>query len=265
MLVYGYPDCEIPSLLDGQSISAREKEHGNPRYFYLDNSPTIGVENDTIGATVNLTGKFYDARGSLISYSLNQHDFALPVNVDPCIWNGIPPLYFYCPLDVFTFDQQGNYTTTLLSRNSGVNNIRYLYWGYAPVGYSSFEPLPCENFSFFLEPGGTILQDIHLTDSSFLVGIEDPPASHKQEISIICAPNPVSQSGTFFITSDNPVENTVIIIHSNNGALVLRLPVPQLNKSRVTFTREQLGAPGLYFFTLLQNNKPINSGEIICL
>ena len=104
MLVYGYPNCEIPSLLDGQSISAREKVHGNPQYFYIDNSPTIGVENDTIGATVQLTGKFYDTRGSLISYSLNQYNFTLPVNADPCVW-GYPPQYFFCPLNVFTFNQ----------------------------------------------------------------------------------------------------------------------------------------------------------------
>ena len=127
------------------------------------------------------------------------------------------------------------------------------------------EPLPCENFSFFMEPGGTVLQDIHLSDSSFLVGIINPPENHKQEISIICAPNPVSQSGAFFITSDKPVMNAEIIIRSTNGSTVLRLPVPQLNKTRITFTHEQLAAPGLYFFTLIQNNKPIKSGEIICL
>jgi hypothetical protein len=263
LLVFGYTDCEIPSLLDGQSICAREKEHGNPRYFYLDNSPTIGFENDTIGATVTLKGKFYDTNGNLISFSLNQYNFTLPVNVDPCIW-GYPPQTFLCPLDVFTFDQQGNFSTTLLSRNTGVNNIRYLYWGYAPLGYCTMEPLPCENFSFFLEPGVTMFQDIHLADSSFLVGIKDPSADNKQNISIICAPNPVSQSGTFFITSEKPVENAEIIIRSANGSRLLTLPVPQLNKSSVKFTREQLGASGLCFFTLLQNNKPIKSGEIIC-
>jgi hypothetical protein len=262
-LVFGYPDCEIPSLLDGQSICAREREHGNPRYFYLDNSPTIGLENDTIGATITLMGKFYDTRGSLISYSLNQYDFAPPVNVDPCIW-GYPSQTFLCPLDVFTFDQQGNFSTTLLSRNTGVNNIRYLYWGYAPVGYCTMEPLPCEDFSFFLEPGGMMLQDIHLTDSSFLVGIKNPPPDNNQDISIICAPNPVTQCGTFFISADKPVENAEIIIRSTNGARVLRLTVPQLSKSSITFTREQLGASGLCFFTLVQNNKPIKSGEIIC-
>jgi hypothetical protein len=263
MLVFGYSDCEIPALLEGKSICAWEKEHGNPRYFYLDNSPTIGSENDTIGATVNLSGKFYDCRGSLVSFAPDQHDFALPVNVDPCTW-GVPPLSFYCPLDVFVFDQQGYYSTNLLSRNTSVNNICYLYWGYAPIGYSNSETLPCDNFSFFLEPGELKLQDIHLTDSSFLVGIKDPPGYHKQEISIICAPNPVSQYGAFYINSEKAVENAEIIIHSNNGSMVLTLPVPRINKSIVSFSREQLGISGLYFYTLLQDNKPLKSGEIIC-
>jgi hypothetical protein len=263
MLIFGFSGCEIPALLDGQSICTWEKEHGNPRYFYLDNSPTIGIENDTIGATVNLTGKFYDSRDHLISYALNQYDFALPVNVDPCTW-GFPPQSFFCTLDIFTFDQQGNYSTTLLSRNTSVSNISYLYWGYAPVGYSNSETLACENFGFFLEPGGKILQDIHLTDSSFLVGLKGPRENHMQDISIICVPNPVSQSGEFFIKSDHTIENAEIIIQSTNGSVVLRLPVTQINKSSITFSRQQLGSPGLYFFTLLQNNKHIKSGEIIC-
>jgi hypothetical protein len=263
MLIFGYSDCEIPALLDGQSICAWEKEHGNPRYFYLDNSPTIGSENDTIGATVTLTGKFYDCRGSLISFAPDQHDFALPVNVDPCTW-GVPPQSFFCPLDVFVFNQQGDYSTSLLSRKTSVSKIWYLYWGYAPIGYYTSEPLQCQNFSFFLEPGGIRQQNIHLTDSSFLVGINDLPVSKNQEISIICAPNPVSHSGAFFITSEKTVENAEIIIHSSNGSVVLRLPVPENRKSMISFSREQLGIPGLYLFTLVQNNKPITSGEIIC-
>jgi hypothetical protein len=263
-LVFGYSGCEIPALLDGQSICTWEKVHGNPHYFYLDNSPTIGMENDTIGATVNLAGKFYDSRDSLISYTLNQYDFALPVNVDPCNW-GVPLQPFFCTLDIFNFDQQGNYSTTLLSRNTSISNISYLYWGYAPIGYSDSATLACENFWFFQEPGGTMLQDIHLTDSSFLVGLKRPRENHKQDISIICVPNPVSQSGDFFIKSDNAIENAEIIIQSTNGSMVMRLPVTQINKSRITFSREQLGVPGLYFFTLLQNGKPIKSGEIICL
>ena len=261
MLVYGYPTCEIPILLVGQSICAREKEHGNPQYFYLDNSPTPGAENDTIGATIHLTGKFYDARGHLISYTLNQHNFALPINVDPNMWGF---QLFYSPMDVFTFDSEGNFTTTLLSRNSSFNKISYLYGTHTSYGYSINQLLPCAGFSFFTGPGETMLHDIQLSDSSFLVGIKNPQETARQDISVICAPNPVSQSGAFLITADKPVENGAIIIHSASGSIMLKLPVPHLSNSMISFTREQLGAPGLCFFTLLQNGKPIKSGDIIC-
>ena len=263
MLVFGYTNCEIPVLLDGQSICAREKEHGNPRYFYLDNSPTIGIENDTIGATITLTGNFYDIRNILIDYTPNQHGFALQVNADPCM-GGYPPQSYFCLLDWFTFNQQGQYSTSLLSRNGKVDNISYLYWNGSPYGYSSEELLPCEHFSFFLEPGGSITHDIHLTDSSFLVGTHEIPANLNQKISVICAPNPVSETGTFFISSSEPLENAALVIHSANGSKVLTLPVPPLSKSMITFTHEQLGAPGLYIFTLLQNSKPVKTGEILC-
>jgi hypothetical protein len=60
------------------------------------------------------------------------------------------------------------------------------------------------------------------------------------------------------------VEEAEIVIHSSNGICLMRLHVPAECKSRIPFTRDQMDAPGLYFFTLLQNNRPIQSGEIIC-
>jgi hypothetical protein len=109
-----------------------------------------------------------------------------------------------------------------------------------------------------------VSHDIHLADSSFLVGIQEPQRINKKEITLICAPNPVSQSGTFFITAAEPVRHGEIVIHSASGSMVCRLPVPELTKSSVTFSRDRLGAAGLYFYTLLQNGNVVQSGEIIC-
>lgn len=261
MLVYGYPGCEIPTVLAGQSISARERDPGNPRYFYLDNSPTIGLQNDTTGATSILTGKFYDVRGDLISAALYQQGFALPANVEPDYW-GLQ--VFYAPLAEFAFDAQGNYSTTFLSRNTVTSGINYLHGDYSPYGYSISELLPCEEFTFFVEPGSVMSHDIHLADSTFLVGIQDPQDTRKKDISIICAPNPVSQSGTFFITADEPVEDAEIVIYSAGSSVVCRLAVPQANKCSITFSRDRLGAAGLYFYSLVQHGKRTRTGEIIC-
>jgi hypothetical protein len=261
MLVFGYPGCEIPTLIQGQSISAREVEIGNPRYFYLDNSPTLGAQNDTIGATAHISGKFYDVRDNLISYTLNDHNFALPVNVDQLNWGF---LLFYSPLDVFSFDAQGNYSTIMLSRNNVITDISYLS-GVTPYGYSKNQLLPCNPFNFFMEPGESALHDIHLADSTFLVGLNDEPTMRDADISIICAPNPVSRTGSFFISAKEPLENTEIIVRSGNGSVLLTLPVPHETKCRIEFDRHRLGAPGLCFFTLLQSGKAIKSGEIICL
>jgi hypothetical protein len=223
----------------------------------------LGSENDTIDATVNLTGNFYDIRDSLIYYTLYHYDFALPINVQ--IVTPGPHDYYY-PLDIFSFDQDGKYSTNLLARNTYVNKIDYLFVGNAPEGlYSNNEILSCEDFSFFKEPGETMLQDIHLTDWFFLVGTNDFAAKTEQDISILCAPNPVTGSGKFMITSENPLEKAEILVCSSNGTVILKMEVPNSVKSIISFNRDGLGMPGLYFFTLLQNNQPVKSGEFICL
>jgi hypothetical protein len=258
-LTYGNPENEIPHLNQGQSICTREHEWANPLYYYLDNSPTLGVSNDTIGATVNVIGKFYDCTGTLITQPPTNVEFVLPVNLES-VWRYGEKYYF--PLFLFAFDAQGNYCTKILSRYVGVTKINY-WTPSVYAGLGNCEDLACETFSFFMNPGIVYFTDIHLTDSTFLVGTSHKK-KNKETLEIICAPNPVVTDGSFYFTANIPADNTEIIIFSLTGQQCMKVKIPPEKQGTIGFRKEQLGSDGLYIYSVIRNGKKIHSGYIIC-
>jgi hypothetical protein len=258
-LVYGYPGCEIPLRLSGQSICSRENADQMALYFYLDNSPTPGQPNDTIGATFTLRGHFYDCRGLLISsnpWVLYGNDyFTVPVDVEPYEYMSSTLVNL---LDMFHFDNNGFYSVLMLARNGNTSSMSRIHnsWGYA-----NSSSLPCLPFSVNSQPGATIAQDIHLSDSSFLVGVN--PVS-ENGFRILISPNPVTANGTFFFEADRPLKDAEVQIYTATGQMKLRLPVPDSEKGTIGFTKDQLGAAGIYPYTVVSGGKKIASGEILC-
>ncbi len=263
-LVFGYANCEIPMLAAGQSICAREKNYGDPLYFYLDNSPTIGFENDTIGATATIHGRFFDCRDSVITYALNDYSFALNFNIEEVVNSLVPPYNFYYPLSDFTFDPQGFYSTHVLSRNSTVHSVGNLWWDASPYGAVSCMYLHCTPFPFNLEPGQALEQDIHLTDSSFLVGYSKTPSPPNADLTIVCAPNPVITSTRLFITSGNSLKNLELKIFDIQGKTLKTILLPDGRKTSVSISKEELGVTGTYVYTVFEKNRKVKSGYIIC-
>jgi hypothetical protein len=266
-LVFGYPTCEIPVLTPGQSICARERNYGNPEYFYLDNSPTIGFENDTTGASATIHGHFYDCRDSLITYSLNNFSFALWPNVES-IPNphplGVPPTFWVTLYD-FSFDEQGFFTSHVLARNSSEYNVFYLWWSeWNPYGADGGHDLSCLPFTYDLEPGQTQQQDIHLTDTTFLVGIPAIQPSSTSDVRIVCAPNPLKTSTSLFISSNHILKNPHLRIIDNVGKVLKEFKLPDGANTTLRISKEEIGSAGMFIYSLLENNKPVCSGYLIC-
>jgi len=263
-LVYGYPNCGIPVLNSGQSICMREHMHGFPLYFYLDNVPSLGMENDTTGATATIHGRFYDFRDSLINYSLDDRSFALYPNIEAQTYND-DPWCLYFPLSVFTFDGQGYYTTHVLARDTAINKIGNQDGsGYYYGSWSHFTNLSCTQFSYNLEPGQTLEQDIHLNDSSFYVGVSKIPPSFTEDLTVVCAPNPVITSTRIFFTSEHSLKGLELKLFDVTGRTIKGIQLPDEQQASIAISKTELGNSGTYIYTVFEQNRILKSGYIIC-
>jgi len=259
-LIYGYTGCEIPLIGAGQSVSVRERTCGEPLYFYLDDSPTIGAANDTTGATISVFGYLYDYRDSLVTGTPDQYAFAFPVNVEP---NWVTGYTYHLPLFAFTFDSLGNYHTRLLSRSTLIHDLKYLFFAYCPYGAPYYRVVDCVDTSFFMQPGNVLQWNIHLTDTSFIVVIPTDPVKPPLVLSVVCSPNPVNDRGTFFISSETPAEEAQILIYNLQGKLCRKFDILPCLKSRVDFTKDQLGGAGMYIFSVMEKGQKVGSGQIL--
>lgn len=263
-LIFGYPESVIPFLAPNQSICAWEITFGYPVCFYKDNSPTMGYQNDTTGATATLHGMFYDYLNRLIMVNMYQYDFSISNNVTSYYYELYQTSYFVS-LAEFNFDISGSYTTQVLSGNRNVSLVDHLYNGGCPYGYPYMQALSCESFGFNLEPGQVMEQNILLTDSSFNVGLKEMIPALSTNLSLVCAPNPFSEFVDFYLSSAQSISNTEIQIFNVKGQLVKTIHVDNNTlawSGRVT--KGDLGSSGIYFYLLIEEGKKIKSGQIIC-
>jgi hypothetical protein len=263
-LVFGYPSSEIPVLFPGQSICTWEVEYGYPVCFYKDNSPTPGFPNDTTGATATLRGTFYDYLDQVISQPMYQCDFSISNNVTSYYFE-LYETSFFVSLDVFDFANSGNYSTHVLAGNRTVNIIDNFYENNCPYGYPSLRSLTCESFQFNLEPGQTMDQSIHLTDQTYIVGVDKLPPFSEDNFTVVCAPNPFSSFVDFFLSSSGTIADAEIQLFDTGGHMIKTIEVESGVPSWTgRVSREELGKPGIYLYSVIEKGKRIKSGQIIC-
>ncbi|MFZ4707546.1 MAG: hypothetical protein ACOYMF_16220 [Bacteroidales bacterium] len=261
-LAFGYPGSPIPVLFAGQSVCTWEITYGYPLCFYKDNSPTIGFPNDTVGATATLHGMLYDYQNHLITSPVYYYCFSLSNNVTSYV---LLENTYYITQSVFGFDNSGYYTTQVFSGNRSVNIIDNLFSGGCPYGFPSLHPLSCESFQLNSEPGQTLEQDIHLTDTAYLVCIKESPFASATNLNVVCAPNPFSSFMDFYLSSSKAIVNTEIQLFNMQGLFIKSIPVNGNSMSwsgRVT--KEELGKAGIYSYAVNENGRKIKSGQIIC-
>lgn len=236
--ISGYPDeisygFSIP-LKRGQSICLNSLGYGD----YIDDSPTIGLPNDTIDATGILYGKLFDKNDKLIQSGSFQIEIDLPT---------------------LNFDSEGNFSLPLLS------NSYYCKW-LNNKDSAKIHDHTCyyftDTFSFIIEPHFSVRHDIHLKDYEVTTNIENLTAN--QFIDIIIAPNPIHKNALFYINiSDNlNINNGKLSFYNINGRLIKQIDLPNSHKiiQDISFANLPIGS---YIYKLTLNNKYYKTGQII--
>jgi len=179
-LIFG--NCEgavIQAPKIGQSIALCNY------FFVIDNSPTIGYENDNNGVFATMNGVVYDKN-------------LLPV----------ANRKFRVDID-FETDANGNYSTLVYARQSHFTSI---YYGY-------YRPIPIDDIIFEVYPDSTIERDIYLLDTL------QPSISEvekKDNFPIRFFPNPLHVFGKLHYEIDLPIlsGNMSLNIFSMEGKLL---------------------------------------------
>ena len=159
-LAYGnYPGATLDCAEYGSSYASI-----NIDYFFayaIDNSPTLGIENDTSGAVSNFSGKIYDPNGNLITTGtliFGPEDLRYPIYAGGSFNGPIFAHRYYCDSIIIRSSSQP-YTYTLYTID--------------PVEF-------CET------PGSLIYEEIICT------AIVDITDYYEEKVRVIVSPNPFS-------------------------------------------------------------------------
>lgn len=263
-LDFGFPNCFIPVLNPGQSICCVFDPDGYPKdYFYKDDSPTIGEPNDYEGATAYLQGKMYDVNGQLMTSLPESVSICLSQNLnwwEATYWFGIN----YYDMLGFSLDDEGNYSSGILAHQSEITKLRHQIGPWGGFGILSIYPVLCETIEFNLEPGSVLDVDLHLADSTFLVGISEPVKSFLPEISVVIAPNPFSDFTRLFLESDENLSGVAVHIYDATGRIMKSFVLPQGEKAMLTVSKSDLGSPGIYSYAVQRESNILKSGKLVC-
>ena len=233
-LVFGnYPDSYFDYLPDDYSI-ARIGYH----IFTKDKSPTIGIENDTVGTCGTLSGFIYDKNNNLVTSG----NFILD-----------NPVYF---------DPVGIYTTSVFSRKVIFNRITN---NYEP---GHFQGVRIDTIELNIYPDSLYINDIHiLTD--FVVGIEERQIENTSLVSITNYPNPFNSTTNFIITVPIELQSKPkeINIYNSNGEKIFSINSSEKLKASWE-GKDMMGNPvstGIYYYQLVIDGSTYKNGKMILL
>lgn len=233
LLSYGNDNGMTKSPKINQSIAATDIDYECS--YSLDNSPTIGAYNDTIGMCGTIQGHIYDKNNQLITRS----DIGFG-------YNGIA--------NVFTPNSDGSYAARIFSRN---NHIKWL--GYCKIPLTGgFISVPIQPLDISIVPDTVVDVDIYLTDS-FFAGLDAPTASEESLIRIF--PNPIKEL-SFNYEIEIPVKssNSYIAVTDMAGKTILKSDVTEYKG--IINLPEQI-ANGNYVVSLYVNNKNYSNTKIL--
>ncbi|HPW65956.1 MAG TPA: T9SS type A sorting domain-containing protein [Salinivirgaceae bacterium] len=206
---------------EGQSISLYNN------YYMKDNSPTIGLPNDTIGACGTIRGTIYD------------------VSLEPVSSRT------FCLDNRFETNEHGEFSARVYSKPSNFHSIYHI----VGEGHPN-QRVFITGISYEMEPDSVIELDIYLLDT-LEVGINDINISNTP---VSVYPNPISKSGTLKVDIDLPVitSNIYVEITDLNGKLIAKKKV---NEKSSTITAPDKG--GFYILTILLDSKVISTHRIV--
>lgn len=224
-----FEDFLIFGNIAGASISYPRQGQSISKYwrdYNKDNSPTIGLINDTIGMCGTIKGIIYDK-------------YLLPVESQTFM------------LDEWfkTFDN-GEYSARVYSKPSSFNRIDYR------TGHYNTHSVSISDISYIMEPDSVIEMNIYLLDT-LITEINNLDV----ESSLISVyPNSISKRGELKINIDLPIitSDVYIEIIDINGKLI--------NKNKIVTKLSSVEAPdkaGLYIVRTILDLEVVASNMII--
>jgi hypothetical protein len=220
-LMFGdLPGTLINYPRQGQSISKYWM------YYLKDNSPSIGLSNDTTGMSGTVKGIIYDK----YSVPVESKTFRLD--------------------NYFETTENGEFSARVYSKPSIFSRIDY------KTGQYSTQTVSITEISYIMEPDSVVEIDIYLLDT-LTTGINDINVAN---IPISVYPNPISKSGELKINIDLP------IISSNIYVEIIDLNGKLINKKKISKNSSSIVAPdkrGFYIVRTLLDTDVISSNRII--
>ncbi|MFW6225108.1 MAG: T9SS type A sorting domain-containing protein [Bacteroidota bacterium] len=221
ILIFGdLPGASINYPRQGQSIS----KYG--MYYTKDNSPTIGLSNDTTGMCGTVKGIIYDK-------------YSKPVE------NKTFRLDYY-----FETSENGQYSARVYSKPSTYSRIDY------KTGQYSTQSVSINEISYVMEPDSVIEIDIYLLDT-LTTGIKDINISNTP---ISVYPNPILKNEELKINIDLPIitSDIYIEIFDLNGKMIKKKKISQNSSSIIAPDKS-----GLYIIRTMLDSQVISSNSII--
>lgn len=230
-LIFGdIPNAHIGFPRGGQSLAHiyiySESENASLGVFSRDNSPTIGLPNDTLGMCGTLKGIIYDKDMNPVKNRTFELDF------------------------VFKTNASGEYSVRVLSKPTTSSTIFY------EVEQSFFHYAYTEKYAYTMEPDSTVELNIYLLDS--LMSVPGNTGILYNPISVY--PNPVTKNGKLMIDVDLPVNTSDIYVEiiDLKGAIVRK---KKINQSESSITAPSIS--GVYIVRTMLDSKTISSHKII--
>jgi len=223
------------SYLDCAHYGASYANADFPNYpiFAIDNSPTMGFENDTTDAVAYFSGTAYDVNGNVFTSGI--------------IWLLMDAISI-------SINPDGSFYGILPARRYQTDKIRIAHYG--PYSFVDYNIVP---INFCAPPGTHIHQDIIATG---YVNIDEPPISSNPVV--VVSPNPFSSSVQFYWKASdfNPGDKVKLTISDLQGKQLL-IEDMQTDKQNFTWYPQESLAPGIYLYRLFKNGISVASGKIV--
>jgi len=221
-LIFGnIPGASINYPRKGQSISS----FGWP-YFVKDNSPTIGLVNDTLGVCGTVKGIVYDKYLKPVQHRTFCLDF------------------------IFETSENGEYVSRVYSKPSQFKELYY------KKGQGSYQRIHITEIKYVMEPDSIIEMNIYLLDS-IISGIDE---SNYDKSPVQIFPNKASANSCLNVIVDLPVitSNIWLEMVDINGKLIKKNKIRQKNNLIDAPSHE-----GLYLLNVSLDNQVISSKKIV--
>lgn len=232
-----WPGSYLPETSAGQSYAKVHfvQSAGWTSSFCLDDTPTIGLPNDTTGCLATLHGMVFD------------------VDATPFTEGWFPFIVHNVSIHV---QPDGSYCERLYARNYYEDTI-----------FMRFPPWPNTVVAYQIEPVDVSIQPdtAVLNDFITLTMVASPPLPEKEKPDPVVFPNPFSDRITFYLPSQgSSSDQHRLRIYSEAGKLVFD-QVVHPGSTQITWKPDSTAPPGAYIYHFGSESGGFSSGTVIRL